>query len=141
MQVYNLDDGECYDGSIEVISFEGCPIQILYPSAVSQSLQDVGTKASPVAITSSIAAPIFGRQRSWLVGNSVPAVNPTLPASPIGPSIVEWYLATTDDTNTVSLATTARLQLAGPWTGGAGSILLLQADGAGGWIEGGRNEI
>lgn len=130
MRIWNLDDNENVD------------IQIFLPPLPGNVILDVGSKASPVAVSGvgSIAAPIYPRQRSWLVSTGGP-VTPLLPASGIGVGVQEWWLACTSNSNTINLDTTVGLILAGPFTGANGSVLYLQADGAGGWIEGGRNEI
>lgn len=126
-QIWNLDD-DC------------CEVRVFIEPLPGNILLDVGTEAMPIAVTTAITAPVAPRQRSWLVGTGGPAT-PTLPTSAVGPVIQEWWLAGTDDDNTINLDTTAGLKLSGPWVGGVGSILYLQADGATGWIEGGRNEI
>lgn len=125
-QIWSLDD--C------------CDVQVFIEPLPGNIILDVGTEAMPITVTTAVVAPIAPRQRSWLVGSGGP-VTPTIPASSNGPAIQEWWLAGTSVTHTINLITVAGLQLSGPWFGGVGSILYLQSDGAGGWIEGGRNEI
>lgn len=142
MSSFWLLDDSC-GGCVEVFELNPPCITVFVPLLGNSSLIDVGSRVSPVLITGSIAAPVFQTQRSWLKGNATPVTNPTLPNGVTNANglVQVWQLATTDDTDTITLTGASNLQLSGPWTGGAGSILTLEWDNDSMWLEVGRNEI
>lgn len=99
---------------------------------------DVGSRASPTLITSSIAAPTNQQERKFIKGSGGPVVDPSIGN---GSGTRELLLFCCSDTDTVELNDTANLQLSGKWIGADGSMLFLQWDGGSKWVEVGRNEI
>ena len=114
-------------------------VLVCIPGPPGPPLVDMNTRASPAAITAIIAAPMFRRQRSFIVGSPGP-VAPII-AAPADNGAWEFYLFCTSDTDTITLETGGNVLLSGQFIGGNGSILYLQWDGATQWVEGGRNEI
>lgn len=115
-------------------------VQVFIPGPPGPPLIDIGTRAMPALVDLTIDAPIYRRQRSFLVGNAGPAINPSI-ANPSDNGAWELYLFGTDDTDVIVLESQSNLQLSGQWIGANGSILYLQWDGATQYVEGGRNEI
>lgn len=153
MRIFNLNpDGEC---DVEIFELDNCDspgidVSVFIPGPPGPqgpvgppgpsggSITDVGTRSLPVLITSAIASPVNQRQRSFISGNAGPVLNPTLGT---GSGTQEWWLFTTNDTNTVSLNNASNLLLSGEWIGRNGSMLLLIWDNNSMWVEAARNEI
>lgn len=132
-QIWNLDCSD--DGDCDI------RVYIPGPPGPPNNLIDVGTRAAPVLITGSIAAPVNPRQRSFIKGNAGPVVDPTIPNPAVINAPYELYLFATDDTNSVTMNGSSNLQLSGQWIGTNGSMLYLQWDKVSKYVEAGRNEI
>jgi hypothetical protein len=130
MRVWNLDCSDCDDE---------CDVEIFLPGPPGQPMIDVGSILVPVVITSSIAAPIYRRQRSFISCAS-PITQPSIPnPNDNGPWELFLYVAT--GSSQFTLDNTTNIKLSGQWIGNADSILYLQWDGNSRYVEAGRNEI
>lgn len=115
-------------------------ITVYVPGPPGPPLIDVGSRVQPASVSTAIAAPQYMRQRSFIVGNGGPVLNPVI-ANPSSNVPWELFLFATDNTKTVTLEGGTNLLLSGQWIGRAGSILALQWDGQSQYVEVGRNEI
>lgn len=125
----------------EVVDEDDIPdIQVFLEGPPGPPLKDINKRAQALTVTAAIPAPVFRRQRTFIVGNGGPVFNPTI-ASPADNGAWELSLFGTDDVNTVTLESQANLLLSGEWIGAKGSILNLQWDGQSQYVEASRNEI
>lgn len=109
------------------------------PAGSGGQITDSGSYASPVQISSAIAAPTSFKQRTFVEGDGGPVVDPAIGN---GAASYELFLFGCSDTNTVELNSTTNLLLSGPIVLKLGTILSLQwITGLSKYVEVARNEI
>lgn len=129
MRIWNLDcdfDNEC-------------DIRVFIPGPPGPPLVSVGSFLDPVIVTSSIAAPVFRRQRSFIQSAVAPIDQPAIP-NPADNGAWELFLYVVGG-HTITLNNVSNLKLSGQWVGNPDSTLYLQWDGNSRYVEAGRNEI
>lgn len=129
MRVFNLD---CTDCDSE------CDVEIFIPGPPGPPLVDVGSFLVPVVITSTIAAPVNRRQRSF-IQSAAPLDQPIIP-NPSDNGPWELYLFCVAG-QPITINDASNIKLSGQCILSPDSILYLQWDGHSRYVEGGRNEI
>lgn len=109
------------------------------PTGPAGTTVDVGTRASPSLVTTSIPVTTDEAIRIFIAGSGGPVSNPTITHLAGNKTVI---LFGTDNTNTVSIAkSTSNFELSGTWYARSGSILKLEWDGASKYTEDYRNDI
>ncbi len=127
-QVFDLD--ACED--------DGVDIELFIPGPPGPPIVDVGTFLAPVVITDTIAAPVNGRQRSF-IQSVTPLDQPIIP-NPVDNRPWELYLFCVGGAP-ITINNASNIKLSGQCILSPDSILYLQWDGNSRYVEGGRNEI
>lgn len=128
MRVFNLD--ACED--------EGTDIQVFIPGPPGPPIVDVGSFSEPIVITSTIAAPSFRRQRTFIIAAS-DIDQPAIP-NPVDDGPWEFIIQVVG-THSITLNDASNIKLSGEWFATADSIMSILWDGNSRYVEQYRNEI